>query len=136
MADLSITAANVVAGANASRNEGIAGATVTAGAVLYREASSNTWKLADNNAGTAEIRGAVAVALGGASNGQPIFFQTSGPITIGATLTPGTAYYLSGTPGKICPLGDLATGMDVVLIGVAQSTSVLLLGIQNSGVTL
>ncbi len=41
MADLSITAANVLRGSNARVETGIFGATVTAGQVVYRDASDN-----------------------------------------------------------------------------------------------
>jgi hypothetical protein len=59
-----------------------------------------------------------------------------GAITIGATLTAGTAYYLSDTPGGICPLADLLSGEYVVLLGLAASTTVLNVNIQYPAVSL
>ena len=56
MADLSITAASVVAGGSARIAQGSAGAAITAGQVVYREAASGQFKLADANSGTAEVR--------------------------------------------------------------------------------
>ncbi|MDB5733226.1 MAG: hypothetical protein JWQ03_3121 [Variovorax sp.] len=137
MADLSITAANVISGAGASIEQAVAGATVTAGQVIYRDsADSRKCKLADNNAGTALVRTPKGIALNGAANGQPLAVHERGPITIGATLTPGVAYYLGDTPGGICPVGDLATGEYPTIIGIAISASVLDVNIQPSGVAL
>ncbi|TIX89194.1 hypothetical protein [Rhizobium sp. P44RR-XXIV] len=134
MADLTITPANVVAGTNAVRDIGTAGETITAGKVVYFDAATNKWKLSDNNAtGTRTVHG---IALNGASLNQPVSVAKHGDITIGATLVAGTAYYLSATAGGICPVADLATGMDSILIGLAKSTTVLAIDVQDSGVTL
>lgn len=136
MADITITAANVLAASNAERDQGIAGETITAGKPIYLNSTTNRWMLADSNAASAEARQAKAIALNGASAGQPVAFQKSGDITIGATLVAGTAYFLSDTPGGICPLADVGSGEYVVLIGIAKSTSVLQLSFQYPGVSL
>lgn len=136
MADISITAANVIAGSNATVEHGTAGATITAGQVVYKAASDKKWKLADNNSATSEVRIATGVALNGASNGQPISVQKAGDITIGGTMTAGVAYYLSDTPGGICPVADLASGEYSCLLGMSKSTTVLALDISYSGVAL
>lgn len=132
MADLSITAANVIAGAGAAKESGTAGETITAGQVVAK--SSGKYVKADNNSGTAALRSPVGIALNGASLNQPITVQTAGDITIGGTMTAGAAYYLSDTPGGIGPAADLATGEYSVLLGMAKSTTVLALDIQASGV--
>ncbi|MGE0178984.1 MAG: hypothetical protein AB7O91_04085 [Sphingomonas sp.] len=136
MADISITAANVIAGANAIVKHGSAGATITAGQVLYRDPADGTYKLADNNSATAAVRSPKGIALNGASAGQPLAVLTEGDITIGGTLTAGVAYYLSDTPGGICPVADLASGEYPSLIGIAESTTVLSVKFQESGVAL
>lgn len=136
MSDLSITAASVIAGADGNIEHGRAGATLTAGQVIYRAATDAKYKLADNDSGTAEVRRPRGIALHGASDNQPLAILRKGDITIGATLVAGTTYCLSSTPGAICPQADLASGDDVVIIGVAKSTSVLAVDIQISGVTL
>ncbi len=136
MADLAITAANVLAGAGASVSRGVAGATVTAGQAVYLDTATGTWKLADNNSATAAVRAPGGLALNGASNGQPLAVLTEGPITIGAALTAGVAYYLSDTPGGICPVADLATGEYPTVIGIATSTTALNVQINSSGVAL
>ena len=103
MADLSITAASVVARGGSKAKNGAAGAAVTAGQLVYLEKSSGTYKLADSNSGTAEARSPDGIALNAAAVGQPLRVLVEGPITIGATLTAGVAYYASATPGGICP---------------------------------
>jgi hypothetical protein len=135
MADLTITAASVIAGTGATKKLGTAGATITAGKVCL-SGSDGKHKLADNNSATAELRSAAGIALNGAADGQPLIVLTAGPVTIGATLTAGVAYYLSDTPGGICPVADLATGEYAVIIGIATSTTVLNVDIQESGVAL
>jgi hypothetical protein len=136
MADLSITAANCVPVAPALIGYGTAGATITAGQAIYLEASSNTWKLADNNSATAEARAATAIALNGAASGQPLGYLSSGSVTLGATMTAGVVYYLSATAGGICPVADLTSGQYPCAVGIATSTTVLKLGFNASGVAL
>lgn len=136
MADLTITAANVIAGAGAAVSRGVAGATVTAGQTVYLDTATGKWKLADNNSATAAVRAPGGIALNGASDGQPLAVLTEGPITIGAALTAGVAYYLSDTPGGICPVADLGAGEYPTVIGIASSTTVLKVAINSAGVAL
>jgi hypothetical protein len=135
MADISITAANVVAGSDAVRESGTAGATVTAGQLVYLDTSDMKYKLADAN-GAAALRVPNGIALNGASNGQPLSVQKGGDITIGGTMTAGIPYFLSDTPGGLCPLPDIGTGEYSCIVGIAKSTSVLAVNIQPSGVAL
>lgn len=135
MADLTITAANVVASANAVRESGTAGATITAGQLVYLDTTDMKYKLADNN-GAAALRVPNGIALNGAANNQPLVIQKAGDITIGATMTAGVAYYLSDTPGGICPVADLASGEYPCIIGIAKSASLMDVGIHPSGVAL
>jgi len=136
MADLTITAANVLALAGSAVSRGVAGATVTAGQTVYLDTSDGKWKLADNNSATAAVRSPGGIALNGASNGQPLSVLTAGPITIGAAVTAGVAYYLSDTPGGICPVADLGSGEYPTVIGIATSTTALNVQINSSGVAL
>jgi len=132
MADLTITAANVLSGKRPGLKSGNAGEALAAGKVVYLDAVTNTYKLADSN-GAPALRAVEGIAMNGAATGQPVVVQTDGDITIGATLAPGVAYYLSDTPGGICPAADVGTGEYVVLLGLAKSTTVLGLDIQASG---
>ncbi|WP_398473437.1 hypothetical protein [Tardiphaga sp.] len=136
MADLTITAANVVADPSATRVSGQAGETIAAGKAVYLSSTSKKWMLADSNSATAEAKIAGGIALNGASLNQPLVVCTSGKVTIGATLTAGSPYYLSETPGGIQPAADLGAGENVCQLGLASSTTVLDIKIQNPGVTL
>lgn len=136
MTDISITAANVLSAAGTPRKAVVAGATVTAGQAVVRDSSTGRYVLADNNHATAALRVPDGIALNGAANGQPLTIHLQGEITIGATLTPGTTYYLSDTAGGICPLSDVGDGERAVVIGIAKSASVLDVQILDSGVNL
>ena len=136
MADLTLTAANVLAGSNATTNLGTAGATITAGQVVYFDDTTKTYKLADTDSATASVRSPVGIALNGASSGQPLMVLTAGDITLGAVLTGGVAYYLSGNAGGICPVADVASGDYPVILGMAKSTSVLAIKIVEAGVAI
>ena len=134
MADLVITAANVAKGAHAALGSGTAGVAITAGQVLYLDAGTQRHVLTDNDGdGTRQAEG---IALNAAAAGQPITFLKGGEVTIGAVLTPGMAYYASDTAGGIIPHADLAVGMDVILVGIAVSASVLSVSFRNTGVEL
>lgn len=134
MADITITATSVVTTA-ADIEHGIAGATITAGQVVYKGASGK-YDLADCDSATAAVKVPRGIALNGAALNQRVAVLKSGDITIGATLTAGLAYYLSPNPGGICAVADVLPGDSVVLIGHAKSTSVLNLNMQVTGVTL
>lgn len=134
MTDLVVTAANVLKGSDAMIEHGTAGAAVTAGQPVYLDDTTGKYLLSDNNAsGKKTVRG---IALHAAAANQPLAIQRKGEITLGAALTAGSAYYLSGTAGGIMPEADLTTGMDVVFLGLAKSTTVLVLDVRAPGVTL
>lgn len=136
MADLTVTAASCVKGSNAVTESGHAGETITAGQPVYLDTTTNLYMKADANAATAAARTARGIALNGASLNQPLMIQKSGDLTLGATMTAGIQYYLSDTPGGICPVADIGAGEYVVPIGVATSTTVMRLNITYSGVSL
>lgn len=136
MTDISVTAASVVRGSNAITEDGIAGETITAGQMVYRDSSTGKYMKADADAATAAARNPRGIALNGASDGQPLQIQTKGDVTLNAVLTAGTSYYLSGaTAGGIAPLADVGSGEYYVLIGLAKSTTVLALSLNYSGVS-
>ena len=133
MPDIVITPANVIKGAGAGIAIGTAGATITAGQAVALN-NSNQYILAQANlVNTAAV---VGIALDGASAGQPLEILTSGSITIGGTVVSGQVYVLAAdNPGAIAPVTDLVTGNYTSVIGVANSSSVILVGIVNSMVT-
>lgn len=134
MADLTITATSVVADNTATIVRGTAGAAITAGQVVYLDPTTGKYNLADTDSATAAVRQAHGVALNGAALNQPISVCTAGPVTIGATIEAGTAYYLSGTPGGICPVADVAAGDYPLIVGQGESTTVLNVDIVYAGV--
>lgn len=140
MADLTVTPANVLAGSNAKKILSTAGETITAGQPVVLDPTARKYVKADSNHATAALRVPSGIALNGASLNQPLQVQAGdgqpSDITIGATLTPGTTYYMSDTPGGICPLADVGTGEYATIIGIAKSATVLSLGINASGVAL
>jgi hypothetical protein len=136
MTDISITAANVVAGTGAKKVNGVAGAVVTAGQVVYRDSADGKFKLADCDHATAAVRSPYGIALNGAAANQPLTVITEGPVTIGGTLTAGVTYYLSSVAGGVAPIADIASGDYPVILGIATSASVLDVNIQEAGVAL
>lgn len=134
MVDLVLTAANVVEGSNPVKTSGKAGATVTQGMLVYQAAATRKFLPSDADSATAEVRGPLGFALNGASDGQPLTVQTGGIINLGAVLTVGKVYVASDTPGGIMPIEDLETGDYVTVVGVAITTSLLMIGIIRSGV--
>lgn len=134
MADLTITAANVVAGSGAKINKQYnAGASITAGQAVYLESSSSTYKLADNDSATAEVRSPAGIALHAAASGQPLAVLSQGPITIGATVAVGDVLCLSSTAGGICPYADIAAGDYATILGIATSTTSVDIKIHEAG---
>lgn len=133
MADLSITAANVIAAAGALIDRGTGGAAITAGQSVYLDPTDGKYKLSDCDSATAAARECDGIALNGCADGQPLAVVTSGPVDVGEVLTLGQAYYLSATAGGIAPFADLGTGDYPVLLGIAKSTSRLHVVIAAAG---
>lgn len=135
MADLAITAANVVRGTGATIETGVAGVAVTAGQTVYKDTTdSDKLKLCDADGATAIIRTTYGIALHAAAANQPLTVLREGPVTIGATLAVGTIYCQSNTPGGIMPSADLSTGEFTTILGIAISASVLQVKLQAGGV--
>ena len=136
MADITITAASVLKSATTVIEHGTAGATITAGQVVYLDSSDSEYKLADTDSATAAVRSPRGIALNNASDGQPMTIARKGPVTIGGTLAAATTYYLSGTPGGIAPIADVASGDYTCILGIATSTTVLDINIIGGDVAL
>lgn len=128
MTDLVITAANVVG--TGVKETLIAGGTITAGLAVRKNTSNQIVAASDDSATNADVYG---IALNGASSGQPVTVQKSGPIDLGATLAVGKVYVLS-TSGAIAPVDDIAGTEYVTVIGVATAADSLKMGLCASGV--
>lgn len=133
MADIVITAANVTPGTDCIRDRGIAGATITAGQPVYKDATdSNKLKLAD--ADVEATAAGVGIALHGAAAGQPLDYAIKGTVNIGATVVVGQVYVVSTTAGGIAPIADLLSGDFVCILGVGATASTLKMGLNATGV--
>ena len=139
MADITVTAGSVVAGSGAVVIRKTAGATITAGQVVYK-ATDGDYELADADvlasAGSVTDRESVGIALNGASAGQPLSVQISGTINPGATTVVGDIYRVSATAGGIASdqVDVMASGDFKTILGVGMSTSAIKMGINVSGV--
>lgn len=130
MADLTITAANVLAGSGATIRAGTSGATITAGQSIYIDSNSKI-QLADADAQTTAA--AKGIALNGASANQPIDYCSGGDLNLGATLTVGQVYAVSTTAGGIAPVSDLGSGDWPTILGIADAADNLVVNIQAGG---
>ena len=139
MADISITAANVLGSSTATRlSQYKAGEAITAGQPVYLN-SSNQWIRLDINAavtgnGVSDTRGIAENSAPAA--GQPLTVVVEDTdFTVGGTLTNGSALYGSTNPGGITH--DVpATGSYPVYIGQAKSTTKAVIKFNASGVVI
>jgi len=132
MADIAITAANVIKGTDAVTKRVTYGATITAGMVLYELSTDNEWYPVDADDAITENT-PLGIALCGGANGQPGIVQTAGTLTCGGTIVAGSAYYCSATTaGSFAP--DLPASNDYsTLVGIGKSTTVMKLALTAQG---
>ena len=133
MADISITASNLIPATGYGFVDGVAGATIPAGDLAYTSAVNGQFLLADNN-DTAVKAAVTGIAAASAVSGQPQRLITSGNVAVGSILTVGTVYCLSSNAGKICPYADLDSGDYVTIVGVATAATTLKVAIRVSGI--
>lgn len=136
MADLAITAANVLKSATASQADAVAGEEMDAGTPIYLDASDgNKAKKADANA-SAAAAACVGITVNKAFTGQPIRYLTSDDdFTHGLTgVAAGDVLILSATAGRIAPVADLASGWFPTVLMVAKSATKAHLAITRGSV--
>ena len=131
MADLTITAAEVLEVSGAIKRTEDASATITAGQPVYLN-SSTKWALCD--ADSAALADCDGISLHAALENQPLTVQSGGIIDPGATLTVGQVYAVSTNVGRIGLYSDLGSGDFVTVLGVATTVAHLPLNIINSGI--
>jgi hypothetical protein len=139
MADVAVTANEVLPDSGTQVFQGTLGGTVTAGQAVYRNASGQILA-ADANA-SAAASAVIGIALTGGVSGQSVLVADGlrpGGCTLdpGFTVGVGTPYFLSATAGGICPAADLATGMYPALLGFGVTASQLKLQIVRPGVAI
>ncbi len=134
MTDLVITAANVEAvPTTVPLKFGIAAEAITAGQAVHKLTSDGLIYLSDADHATVAKRTVNGVAMNSAAAGQPVGYAGPGDtINIGATLTQGEIYVLSGAAGGVAPEADLSSGEQVCIIGVGLSAANMLLICANT----
>ena len=137
MADITVTAANVLKGAGALTAWVTAGATITAGMPVYYDAATNEYLIghSETSAITADIKG---IALNNASNNQPLeIVLQDDALNLGATLAIGVTYVLSAS-GGISPDADASNVAPdfKTVIGVATTAALLKMRLAVSGVAI
>ncbi len=125
MADLVITAANVVPQPGYTAENGFAGAALSAGEAVYKN-NAALYLPASANQAAPPNNAFYGVALSNAAIGQPVQVLKAGLLNCGnGALTVGGIYVLSGNNGAIAPSADLATGWFTGFVGIAVSSSQL-----------
>lgn len=134
MADLTITAANVLKGTNAQTAFGTAGATITAGQPLYAD-STDSFKLKPAIGTSAAASKCVGISLHAALDEQPVHYLVSGQYTVGATVVLGQTYVVSASAaGGIAPISDLSSTNYPSILGIAVTTAIIDVVIHNGQV--
>ena len=123
MADLVVTANNVVPGTSSVRETLIAKEVVTAGQGVARDPSDGKIGLWDANSANAWRKTPYGIAMNTAQVNQPVTVHTKGKYNPGAAVTVGLGYWMSATPGGIAVQADVVTGMNSVFIGIATTTA-------------
>ncbi len=136
MADITVTAANVLPGSDANvLTNYLAGETITAGMAVYLKSSDSRWWKAQCDSTAAEAGSAgLGIALMGSSAGQAVAVQISGSITIGATVVATTQYIVSATAGGICPIADIVSTNYLSLLGYGSTTAILIMNKNATGI--
>lgn len=139
MADLTITPANVSLTDYDAIGYGLCFESIAIMSPVWFDSTTGLWRAADADHATVEGRSPTAIAFNTVFALQPFAFVRpnlgygKGPdINLGPILTAGVGYYLSKNPGKIAPFADISGGRGF-LIGVAQTSSILRLVMQDSG---
>lgn len=131
MPELTITPGSVAVVTETQFERFNAGVAIDAGDVMRLDSQSQ-WQLADNTGTTNADMYAIAVNSGGV--GQEIKGLVYGVVSLGAVLTVGEVYVIGTTGGSMRPHSELTTGDFVTIVGVAQTTSNLLIARIPSGV--
>lgn len=133
MANYDLNSALVRASTNATKKNGVAGATIAAGQPLYLDPADNSYKLLDTN-GASPLYKFAGMALNSAAAGQPVSVVSEDPnYTHGLTLSGGGAVPVgaiviaSATAGALAPVGDLASGYYTTVIGVTKTATTMVL---------
>ena len=132
MADLTITASNLVAGTGATIATGVAGEAIAAGDAVYIDTADNNDLKKCQHVGTALEANAVGIALAAALDTATVTYITEGDLCFGTLLGVGTVYVVSATFGLIAVAADAGAADYLTDLGVATGTAVLSVKIVTS----
>lgn len=142
MADLTITAANVIpvvpttrTGGNAPfipPENGVALVDVTPFQPLYYDATGPGYRPAAAISATAAA--ATCVSLVSSKAGQAVVVMSDGGVGLGAILTAAEEYVVSHNSGRVAPKGDLVTGDYYTRLGYASDDHTFVLDFNATGV--
>ena len=132
MADVTVTANEVLPDSGSRLETHTLGGTVTAGQTVYKNTSG---LIVAADAGAAATSTVLGIAMTGGVTSQSIVVCVGGTLDPGFTCGVGTPYFQSNTAGGICPAADLANPMRTSVIGVGITASQLGLVLYNSGAT-
>jgi hypothetical protein len=134
MADLSVTAANVLQSSGTSVSSGVASTAITRGQYVYVLANG-TIGLADSN-GASPANSVAGCCLADVATSQTCFYvAVDSGFTPGFTVLAGDTIWLSNTPGACTKTyADVAAGSTVIPLGVMTSTTVMRLSPLVGGV--
>lgn len=135
MAALSQTAANVAlaANSNAVLRKVKYGEAITQGNPIYQKAADSLYYQCDAN--TQAEAASLGIALTpGASGDDGVMAVPGSTVDLGATLTVGETYVVGATAGSIHPIGDIASGWFVTILGTATATDSIPLNINQGTV--
>ena len=131
MADVTVVANDVeIQGACGIDARTKAGETLTPGQAVYLKTDGKYWKA---DAGAILTASAVGITLTDAIADQEVVVARSGKVDLGATLTVGTVYVVSGTAGGIAPVGDTPSSEYLTILGWATAADELLINIVATG---
>ena len=134
MADVTITAANVIAPNPVQLRRKWAAEDITAGQPVRDDPSDST-SLLLSQATTVAAAKCVGIAANSAKKYQPCIYFRDQDIDFGSgVFVQGETYVVSATKGALAPESDLGSGESSTKVGMATSTSNLSCRIHESGV--
>ncbi len=111
--------------------EGVAGVALAVGDWVYKDASRIYQKADCTSATKAAVAG---IAMNNAIAGGTVYVNETEDITTDAVLTKDVVYVISTTAARIMPYVDLGTGNLITIVGVAGSTTSLIVGTHATGI--
>ena len=123
MANITITAANVIAPSGSSYVTGkLTGESISAGDWVYLKASDGkVWKAYNFTVEQAEV---IGMAANTAATGQPVtVISKSSACAIGSVVTAGNLYFLSATAGKMYEVADYSAASSTYPLCVCQAVT-------------